>query len=211
MFLADIGQNIVEKLTLVTAGANLGWNDWEGSFRFISRSGVSLANQRGDPAVTYPVAEYGQLDPLLQSQSAAAGLQVYRDDAIPQLSNLVLFADQPSGEIFYIQADDLPSGGQDAIRRILLNDAGEAKTLLQLIQGKKRRPRQVARLTLGPAFRPRTRWSGFPAQQVRRHRSAPRSRWGRVAVSRKAVEVVERLATAFYGIGGDRGDTSSYR
>ena len=136
LFLADIGQSIVEKVTLVTDGANLGWNVWEGSFRFISRSEVSLVNQRGDPNVTYPVVEYGQLDPLLQSQSAAAGLQVYRGDEIPQLANLVLFADQPSGEIFYIQADDLPNGGQDAIRRILLNDAGQAKTLLQLIQEK---------------------------------------------------------------------------
>ena len=154
MFLADIGQNIVEKLTLVTAGANLGWNVWEGSFRFISRSEVSLANQRGDPSVTYPVAEWGQLDPLLQSQSAAAGLHVYRDDAIPQLANLVLFADQPSGEIFYIQADDLPSGGQDAIRRVLLNDAGEAKTLLQVIQEKNvdqgRSPASRADLRFGP-------------------------------------------------------------
>ena len=136
MFLADIGQNTIEKLTLVTAGANLGWNVWEGSFRYVGRSGVGLENQRGDPDVTYPVAEYGQRDPLLQNQSAAAGLQVYRDDAIPQLANLVLFADQPTGEIFYIQADDLPSGGQDAIRRILLNDGGEAKTLLQVIQEK---------------------------------------------------------------------------
>ncbi len=154
MFLADIGQNIVEKLTLVTAGANLGWNVWEGSFRFISRSEVSLVNQRGDPAVTYPVAEWGQLDPLLQPQSAASGLHVYRDGAIPQLANLVLFADQPSGEIFYIQADDLPNGGQDAIRRILLNDAGRAKTLLQVIQEKNadqgRSPASRADLRFGP-------------------------------------------------------------
>ncbi len=154
MFLADIGQNIVEKLTLVTAGANLGWNLWEGSFRFISRTGVDLANQRGDTDVTYPVAEYGQLDPLLQSQAAASGLQVYRDDAIPQLANLVLFADQPSGEIFYIQADDLPNGGQDAIRRLLLNDGGEAKTLLQVIQEKNaeqgRSPASRADLRFGP-------------------------------------------------------------
>ena len=31
MFLADIGQNIVEEISLVTRGANLGWNDWEGA------------------------------------------------------------------------------------------------------------------------------------------------------------------------------------
>ena len=42
LFLADIGQNIVEEISLVTAGANLGWNDWEGSFRFISRTEVGL-------------------------------------------------------------------------------------------------------------------------------------------------------------------------
>ena len=154
MFLADIGQNTIEKLTLVTAGANLGWNVWEGSFRYVGRSGVSLDNQRGDPTVTYPVAEYAQRDPLLQNQSAAAGLHVYRDDAIPQLANLVLFADQPSGEIFYIQADNLPAGGQDAIRRILLNSGGEAKTLLQVIQEKNaeqgRSPATRADLRFGP-------------------------------------------------------------
>ena len=32
MFVADIGQNIVEEISPVTAGANLGWNVWEGSF-----------------------------------------------------------------------------------------------------------------------------------------------------------------------------------
>lgn len=136
MFLADIGQDIVEKLTLVPAGANLGWNKWEGSFGFISRQAVSLTNRRGDPAVTYPVVEYGQLDPLLQTQSAITGVYVYRGSAIPQLANLVLFGDFPSGEIFYIQADTLPGGGQDAIRRILLHDGGESKTLLKVIQEK---------------------------------------------------------------------------
>jgi hypothetical protein len=141
LFLADIGQNTIEKLSLVTAGANLGWNDWEGSFRYANRQ-VRLANPRSDPTVTYPVAEWGQLDPLLQRQSAAAGLYVYRGNEIPQLSNLVLFADQPSGEIFYIQADDLPNGGQDAIRRILLNEGNGAKTLLQIIQGKNQQQRR---------------------------------------------------------------------
>ena len=45
LFLADIGQNIVEEVSLVTAGANLGWNDWEGSYRFISREAVNLTSR----------------------------------------------------------------------------------------------------------------------------------------------------------------------
>jgi glucose/arabinose dehydrogenase len=137
MFLADIGQNIVEEVSLVTPGANLGWNDWEGSFRFISRQAVSLENRRGDPKVTYPVVEYGQSDPLLQNSSAATGVVVYRGNQIPQLSNLVLFGDNPSGEIFYFNADTLPGGGQDPIRRVLLNHNGTAKTLLQVISEKR--------------------------------------------------------------------------
>jgi len=156
MFVADIGQNIVEKISLVTAGANLGWNDWEGSFEFISRSEVSLANQRGDETVTYPIVEYGQPDPLLQPSSAVTMGYVSRQNAIPQLTDKVLFGDFPSGEIFHIDADDLPEGGQDAIRRVLFNDNGAQKTLLQLIQekntrqGRKPAERADLRFGLGP-------------------------------------------------------------
>ena len=46
---------------------------------------------------------------------------------IPQLSNLLIFGDNPSGEIFYVSADKLPNGGQDAIRRILFNDKGKRR------------------------------------------------------------------------------------
>jgi hypothetical protein len=136
LFVADIGQNIVEEVSLVPKGGNLGWNKWEGSFGFISRQAVSLDNPRSDPKMTYPVVEYGQLDPLLQPQSAVTMGVVYRQKAIPQLSNLVIFGDNPSGEIFHVNADKLPAGGQDPIRRILFNEKGETKTLLQLIKEK---------------------------------------------------------------------------
>jgi hypothetical protein len=156
MFVADIGQNIVEELSLVTAGANLGWNEWEGSFEYISREAVSLANQRGDAQVTYPVVEYAQPDPLLQPQSAITGVHVYRAGPVSPLANLVLFGDFPSGEIFSIEADNLPRGGQEPIRRILLSDGGEAKTLLRIIQeknaaqGKARATRADLRFAAGP-------------------------------------------------------------
>jgi glucose/arabinose dehydrogenase len=136
MFMSDIGQNIVEEISPVTAGANLGWNDWEGSYRYLGRDGVSMESPRGDPKVTYPIVEYGQLDPLFQPSSAAIGGLVYRANKIKQLSNLLLFGDNPSGEIFYVSADNLPKGGQSAIRRVLFNDKGTNKTLLQLIKEK---------------------------------------------------------------------------
>jgi hypothetical protein len=156
MYLADIGQNIVEEISPVTAGANLGWNVWEGSYRFVSRQAVMSENPRSDPKMTYPIAEWGQADPLLQASSAATGVIVYRGNQIPQLANRLLFADMPSGEMFHVSADKLPNGGQDAIRRILFVENGTAKTLLEIIQaknaaqGKKPATRSDLRFGQGP-------------------------------------------------------------
>ena len=55
-----------------------------------------------------------------------------------------------------MHADKLPNGGQDAIRRILLDDNGTPKTLLQMItakniaQGKKPATRADLRFGQGP-------------------------------------------------------------
>jgi hypothetical protein len=159
LFLADIGQNIVEEVSIVTAGANLGWNEWEGSYRYISRQAVNLTAPRADPKMTYPIVEYGQPDPLLQPQSAVTGVFVYRGTRVPQLANLLLFGDNPSGELFYVSADQLPSGGQDAIRRVVFGTTGPARTLLSLIQekntaqGKKPATRADLRFGTGPDSR----------------------------------------------------------
>ncbi len=156
MFVADIGQGNVEKISLVKAGANLGWNKWEGSFPFVSRAEVSLANQRGDREVTFPIAEYDHADPILQSRTSVTVGYVYRQKAIAQLANLLLFGDIPSGEVFYLNADNLPKGGQDGIRRILFNAGGASRTLLQLIQekniqqGKQAAVRADLRFGMGP-------------------------------------------------------------
>lgn len=134
LFVADIGQNSIEELSLAWSGADLGWNTWEGSYRFISRGQLDLSDHRSDPEISYPVAEYGHGDPLLTNRHAITGVVAYRDDAIPQLRGLLLFADYPSGEIFYVPADDLPEGGESPIRRILLRDGGEERTFLEIVQ-----------------------------------------------------------------------------
>jgi Glucose / Sorbosone dehydrogenase len=152
LFEAEIGQNTVEELNLIKKGANYGWNVWEASFTYGGR-GVGTANPRGDPSMTFPVAEYDQSDPLLQPLSAATGVAVYRANRITQIANMVLWGDNPSGEVFAISADNIPNGGQAPIRRVLLNDNGTPKTLLQLIQAKNaaqgRGPAQRADLRFG--------------------------------------------------------------
>jgi hypothetical protein len=155
MFFSDIGQNLVEEISPLTAGANLGWNDWEASYRF-DKGIIRLDNPRSDPKVTYPIVEYGHTDPLFHGSAAIIGGMFYRRDTVKQLKDLLIFGDNPTGEVFYVQADRLPQGGQDAVRRILFNQNGEARTLLQLVQemnakqGKTQAARADLRFGYGP-------------------------------------------------------------
>jgi hypothetical protein len=162
MFMSDIGQDTVEEISPVTAGANLGWNIWEGNYKYLSGrpTGVEASDPRSDPKVTYPIVEFGQIDPLLQGNSAAIGGLVYRSTKIPQLTNLLIFGDNPSGEIFYVNADNPPKGGQDAIRRILLNDNGTSKTFLQVIKEKNAAQNRM------PATRADLRFAEGPDGQI---------------------------------------------
>jgi glucose/sorbosone dehydrogenase len=136
LFVAEIGQNIVEEVSVAGPGANLGWHDWEASFRFIDRTHIELNQPRADPKVTYPFVEFDHHDPLFGNNVAVTGVIVYRGAAIAPLANKVIVGDNPSGEVFYVDADSLPKGGQDAIRRVLFNSGGSMKTLLQLIREK---------------------------------------------------------------------------
>jgi glucose/arabinose dehydrogenase len=157
MFLADIGQNVVEEISPVTSGANLGWNKWEGSYTFTNQQ-VDLAKPRSEPGMTWPVVEYDHRDPLLTPTKRAAitGVYVYRQSAIKQLTNMMIFGDNPNGEIFYVNADKLPEGGQAAVRRVLLNDKGTPKSLFEIVrekngaQGKKPPERVDLRFGEGP-------------------------------------------------------------
>ena len=135
MYVADIGQNAVEEVSPVTPGANLGWNTWEGSFRYVGRGGVDRTNPRSDPAVTYPVVEWARGDPLMPGRQAATGVVVYRGDHIAPLRGQVLVGEFVTGEIFAFDADRVPAGGNQSMRRVLLRGgADSAVNLLTLIR-----------------------------------------------------------------------------
>ena len=144
MYVADIGQNIVEEVSIATAGANLGWNVWEGSFRYVGREGVDAANPRSDSGVTFPVVEYLHGDPLLLSRAAVTGLHVFRSATIPSLENKVLLSDLPSGQLLYFDADRPPSGGSAGLHRVLLRSGGGVPTtLLELIRARNAQRQQA--------------------------------------------------------------------
>jgi hypothetical protein len=139
LYVADIGQNIVEEVSPAPRGGNLGWNVWEGSFRFVSRSAVDVSTPRADPAMTWPIAEYDHSDPVLGNRAAVTGVIVSRTGPVMALRNRIVFGDNPSGEVFHVPADDTTAHGQAHIRRVLLLDGAEAKPLLQLIREKNAR------------------------------------------------------------------------
>ncbi|MCC7044745.1 MAG: PQQ-dependent sugar dehydrogenase [Acidobacteria bacterium] len=136
MYVADIGENLVEEVSPVTAGANLGWSAWEGSFRYAGTAGVDIANPRSAEGLTWPVVEFDHRDPLLPPRQAITGLVVYREGPLTLLRNKMIFGDIAGGEILYVDADNLPPGGNRTIRRILLNDGGTPRPLLQIVRAK---------------------------------------------------------------------------
>ena len=92
---------------------------------------------------------------------AITGVVVYRHAAIPQLENTVLFGDLVSGEVFYFPVDDLPEGGQAAIRRVRFEHRGETKTLLQMM-----RETTIAQGRVSPAYRTDLRFGTGPDGQI---------------------------------------------
>jgi hypothetical protein len=137
MLVADIGQNQVEEISPVTAGANLGWVKWEGSYKYASANRqVDMTDPRSEAGLTWPLVEYDHKDPLLVGLVAITGVSVYRDGPIKSLRNTIVFGDNPSGEIFVVDADKTTEGGSSAIRRVLLKDGDTNKPLMQVIKDK---------------------------------------------------------------------------
>ncbi|MGQ0765775.1 MAG: PQQ-dependent sugar dehydrogenase [Gemmatimonadota bacterium] len=156
MYMTDIGQRSIEELNIVNRGGNLGWNRYEGSYRFISRAGVDSGARRAHRGLVYPIAEFDHIDSLLGNNVAVTGVVVYRGVEVSALRDRIIFGDNPSGEVFLVSADDTTSDGQDHVHRLLFDDGGARRTLLELIraknakQGKPPAPRADLRFGTGP-------------------------------------------------------------
>jgi glucose/arabinose dehydrogenase len=109
LIVADVGQNNVEEIDVVTPGGNYGWNLKEGTFRFLPDSGQVSDDLTGLPeGLIDPVAQYDHDEGI-----SITGGFVYRGTAIPELVGKYVFGDfsgaffVPSGRLFYA---DLTTG-----------------------------------------------------------------------------------------------------
>jgi hypothetical protein len=106
---ADVGQNNIEEIDIITKGGNYGWNLKEGEFRFIAESGEVSDNLTGLPAgLIDPVAQYDHDEGI-----SITGGYVYNGNALPVLQGLYVFGDfsraffPADGRLFY---SDLSTG-----------------------------------------------------------------------------------------------------
>ncbi len=107
---ADVGQNDIEEVDVVTKGGNFGWRVKEGSFLFDANEdgeGFVTARSPGSPSgLIDPIAEYDHDEGL-----AVVGGFVYHGDAIRALRNRYVFGEfsRPAGEegrLFFLNASN---------------------------------------------------------------------------------------------------------
>jgi glucose/arabinose dehydrogenase len=98
LVLADVGQNNIEEVDIVTKGGNYGWNIQEGTFLFQSTgpdAGAVFTNPRHRPGLINPVLEYDHFEASANAEirDAIIGGYVYRGEKIRQLKGRYVFAD----------------------------------------------------------------------------------------------------------------------
>lgn len=130
LYLADVGQNKLEEVDLITKGGNYGWNVKEASFWFDGAGSIVTAPVRPvPPDLIDPIAQYDHDDGL----AIICGF-VYHGSAIPALQGRFLFGDwgsfsAPSGRLFYqdaaSQVKELRIGGEDRPLGMWLRGYGE--------------------------------------------------------------------------------------
>ncbi|MFA4964217.1 MAG: PQQ-dependent sugar dehydrogenase [Thermoleophilia bacterium] len=98
LWIADVGQDAWEEVDYLRpgrpAGANLGWNGFEGRHVYDRRTAARLDRSR----LVWPVAEYGH-----SAGQSITGGYVYRGSAVPALRGFYVFGDFASGRVWAIK------------------------------------------------------------------------------------------------------------
>jgi glucose/arabinose dehydrogenase len=95
LWIGDVGQGSREEIDYLRpgrpAGANFGWNGYEGTLVYDSRVAARLTKS----SLAFPVSQYGR-----DLGYSVTGGYVYRGSAIPALRGFYLFADWGSGHVW---------------------------------------------------------------------------------------------------------------
>jgi glucose/arabinose dehydrogenase len=107
LWIGDVGQGAREEIDYLRpgrpAGADFGWNGYEGTLVYDSRVAARLTKS----SLTFPVSQYGR-----DLGYSVTGGYVYRGSAIPALRGFYLFADWGSGHVW---AKKGPGGARSTV------------------------------------------------------------------------------------------------
>ncbi|MBI4774036.1 MAG: PQQ-dependent sugar dehydrogenase [Deltaproteobacteria bacterium] len=112
LYAADVGQNSVEEVDVVSAGGNYGWNVKEGSFFFEHNDNNPGSVTDAPP----PDAPQGLIDPIAEYDHdegvAVIGGFVYRGTGVPSLYGKYVFGElakpgSESGRLFYLEGSTI--------------------------------------------------------------------------------------------------------
>jgi len=105
LYVADVGQDRYEEVSVITKGANAGWAYYEGKQLakplYPSQSTI-LTNP--PPGLTVPIQDYAHGSGTSQGNSVSGGI-VYRGSRISQLYGAYVFGDYTSGNIWFLRYD----------------------------------------------------------------------------------------------------------
>jgi glucose/arabinose dehydrogenase len=110
-YVADVGQNRYEEVSLVEAGGNYGWNVYEGTHCFSTRSPGSppetCPSETADgDALRAPIIEYDHGGSQPNGVAVVGGYRYHRED-VPELSGAYVFADwRARGRVFTARPTD---------------------------------------------------------------------------------------------------------
>ena len=163
LWLADVGQALIEEIDIVTKEGNYGWVIKEGTLCFDPLDPENPPASCDDTGMTDPVAEYDHSDGI-----AVVGGFVYRGALFPELVGKYVFGDfsqsfgTPSGRLFYLDADGTRSdifefmlgASDDPLGKFLLglgrDEAGELYVMTADTGGPLSGTGRVFRIRRGP-------------------------------------------------------------
>ncbi len=103
LYVADVGQNVWEEVSIVKAGGDYGWDSMEGNHCFggaqcDTSAGLNQANKDG---LTTPIAEYDHGN----GRCSVTGVGIYHSCEVPGWDGVYFYADYCSTELFAIKWD----------------------------------------------------------------------------------------------------------
>lgn len=105
LYVADVGQDRYEEVSVITNGANAGWSYYEGKqlARPLYPSQPTILTNP-PPGLTMPIQDYAHGGATNQGNSISGGI-VYRGSRISQLYGAYVFGDYTSGNIWFLRYD----------------------------------------------------------------------------------------------------------